>query len=434
MKNPKIKLIEKRKIFNIGNAKYYKLLSNNLNIILLKNETAPLLSFQIWYDVGSGNEIDNIKTGQAHFLEHMMFRGSKKYPQGVFDTILDEAGGGGSNAFTSMDFTAYTVELPSEKLELILNLESDRMKNLDINSKSLNLERGAILNERTLRVDDDPSGKSWEVLLNNIYKNTSYQHDTIGSKEDIEAISVEDCNYFYNKFYSPNNATIVITGDFDEENTLSLIDKYFSPINESNIVKKVFNSFNITADNMVINKEFDVLFDKFLIAYQATNFTDNDFFKLKLLSVILTDTRTAFLKKEYIDTDKLININSDILYLKFPSIFIIDGSLKKIKKEDILDDLDNKMSFFIENISKDDLQVAKTKFKTGLTVSFSSNYKISSLFGESISLTSSPFYIYDKLNDIDKITVSDIKNIFNKYIVPKNRVTVLISKRKDNEV
>ncbi len=434
MKNKKFKLIKEDKIFNIGYAKFYNLLKNNLNIILLENKIAPLVSFQIWYDVGSGDEINDIKTGQAHFLEHMMFRGTKKHPQGVFDTLLDSAGGSGSNAFTSMDFTAYTVDLPSNELELIIKLESDRMKNLNINSENLNLERGAILNERSLRVDDDPNGYSWELLLNSIYRGTSYQHDTIGSISDIENISVEDCNNFYSKYYSPNNATIVITGDFNENKTLDLIDKYFSPIEKSNIVKNKFDSFDIAPNNKVINKEFNILFDKFLIGYQATSFTHTDFFKLKLLSIMLTDTKTAFLKKEYIDTDKLVSINTDILYLKNPSIFIIDGTLKTINKSDFLEDLDYKLNNFIKNLSKNDLLIAKNKFKIDLTVSFSNNYKISSLFGESISLTSLPFYIYDKLNEIETITISDIKTVFQKYIQAKNRVTILLSKRNNDKI
>jgi zinc protease len=339
-----------------------------------------------------------------------------------------------------MDFTAYTVELPSNQLELIIKLESDRMKNLDINLETLNLERGAILNERVLRVDDEPNGFSWELLLNNIYKDTSYQHDTIGSEDDIKSISVEDCNAFYNKYYAPNNATIVITGDFNENDVLNLIDVYFSPIksqsfdNKNEILKNNFNSLNIVPNNKIIEKEFDILSDKFLIGYLTPKFIDDDFFKLKLLSIILTDVRSSFFKKEYIDTNKLISINTDLLYLKNPSLFVIDGILKKIDKDDILNDLDEKLSYFIENISEMDLLIAKNKFKIDLTVSLSTNYRTSSLFGESISLTGTPFYVYDKLSKIDEILISDIKSVYHKYIVPKNRVSILLLKRKDDKI
>jgi len=434
MTNKKIKFIEERKIFNIGKAKLFKLASNDLKIVLLQNKIAPLLSFQIWYDVGSGDETGEIKTGQAHFLEHMMFRGTKKYPEGVFDKILGEAGANGSNAFTGSDYTAYTVETPTKELELVLELESDRMSNLDLNEESLNIERGAILNERTLRVDDDPNGFGWEELLKNIYKGSSYQHDTIGSKKDIEEISVKDCQDFYKQYYTPNNATIVITGDFEEESTLNLIDKYFSPIEKSEIIRNENNLFNINPNNKVIEHQFDILSDKFIIAYKAMKFLDEDFLKLKILSILLTDIRSSFFKKEYIDTDKLMGINTDLLYLKKPSIFVIEGTLKRIKKEDFLNKLDEDLTSFIAKLSENDLSMAKKKFKVDITVLLSSNYKSSSLFGESISLTSSPFYIYDNLSHIDNISLEDIKSTFNKYIKPKNRLTVFLSKRNNDKI
>jgi len=163
-------------------------------------------------------------------------------------------------------------------------------------------------------------------------------------------------------------------------------------------------------------------------------FLDEDFLKLKILSILLTDIRSSFFKKEYIDTDKLMGINTDLLYLKKPSIFVIEGTLKRIKKEDFLNKLDEDLTSFIAKLSENDLSMAKKKFKVDITVLLSSNYKSSSLFGESISLTSSPFYIYDNLSHIDNISLEDIKSTFNKYIKPKNRLTVFLSKRNNDKI
>ena len=435
MKISNFELISEKKIFNIGNAKYFKLLKNDLGVILLKNDLVPLLSFQIWYAVGSGNEFGKTKTGLAHFLEHMMFRGTEKYPQGEFDSIIANAGGNGSNAFTGFDYTAYTVELPSDKLELIIELEADRMVNLKIDEKSLNLERGAILNERSLRVDDDPGGYSWEILLENLYTGTPYGHDTIGSKKDIETISIDDFKTFYSEYYVPNNANIVIVGDFDENIALNLIYKYFSPIDKNESLRKKEVSYDLRPKNGIIKKSFDIYLDRFLYAYKTIGVLHDDFIKLKILSVILSDTKSSFLKKYFVNTDKLLSIMSDILNLKYGSFFFIEGVLKSFSIDEILDILDKSLDDFIyKNIKETDLDIAKIKIKSDFLASYSNNYKICLDLGESVTLTDSPFYSYDLINDLEKITLKDVQEVYEKYLQPSLRFAVLLSKRKNEKL
>ena len=203
-------------------------LKNGLRVIISEDHTAPTVSVAVNYFVGSADEKAR-RTGFAHLFEHMMFKGSENVGAGEHPALIF-ANGGTMNGTTNQDRTLYFETLPSNQLELALFLEGDRMKSLDINKLNLDNQKGAVQEERRLRVDNQPYGQTYEKTGEQAYDNPAYKHSIIGSMEDLSAASVDDVATFFKTYYAPNNAVLSIVGDVDTKKTLALVEKYFGTI------------------------------------------------------------------------------------------------------------------------------------------------------------------------------------------------------------
>jgi zinc protease len=203
-------------------------LPNGLLVRLLPSDAVPTCSFYTFYRVGSRNERPGI-TGISHLFEHMMFNGAKKYGPGQFDRVL-ESNGGSSNAYTSNDLTVYYEDFMSEALETVLDLESDRMRSLQVTPRMLESERQVVMEERRLRVDNEIAGLMDEELGTLLYKAHPYRWPVIGWMKDIERITRDDCLDYFRTFYAPNNATVYLAGDFEPRRALAAIRKAFGTI------------------------------------------------------------------------------------------------------------------------------------------------------------------------------------------------------------
>ena len=210
-----------KKIFD---AKFFEL-KNGLKVIVIENKRAPVVAQMIWYKFGSGVE-ENGKSGLAHFMEHLMFKGTKKFPDSYYSNFISRIGGS-ENAFTSYDYTAYYQVFPKYELEKIMQMESDRMINLTLSKENVEIEKKVILEERFQRVESDPSAKLDESMRTVLFPNHYYGRPIIGWKHEIENLSFDDVIEFYKKYYVPNNATLVLSGDVDFERVKKLTKKYF---------------------------------------------------------------------------------------------------------------------------------------------------------------------------------------------------------------
>ena len=210
-----------KKIFN---AKSFEL-RNGLKVIVIENKRAPVVAQMLWYNFGSGVE-ENGKSGLAHFMEHLMFKGTKKFPDSYYSDFISKIGGS-ENAFTSYDYTAYYQVFPKYELEKIMQMESDRMVNLTLTKENVEIEKKVILEERFQRVESDPSAKLDESMRSILFPNHYYGRPIIGWKHEIENLGFDDVINFYKKYYIPNNATLVLSGDVDFENVKKLSKKYF---------------------------------------------------------------------------------------------------------------------------------------------------------------------------------------------------------------
>jgi zinc protease len=208
-------------------------LANGLSVVLLPDRSAPVVAYQTWFRVGSRHEAPG-QTGIAHLFEHLMFNQTETLAAGEFDRLL-EAVGGDSNAGTWVDWTHYRDNLPAAELPLVVRLESERMHRLTLEDEQVASEKEVVLNERRFRVDDDVEGFLSEELFRLAFTAHTYRHPTLGWREDVEGIGPEDARRFYRQFYAPNNATLVLVGDFDGESALALVEQAYGAIAPSEI-------------------------------------------------------------------------------------------------------------------------------------------------------------------------------------------------------
>jgi zinc protease len=200
-------------------------LANGLQVVVLPNNRAPLITHSIWYRVGSADEVAG-KTGLAHFLEHMLFKGTAKFPKGTFDRLM-KSNGAYSNAATSRDYTYYFQRIASNKLELVMEHEADRMQNVILTEADVVPERDVVKQERLQRIENDPSGPLWEQVTAAIYGKHPYARPVIGFMPDVEKLNLQDVTGFYRAYYQPRNAVVVIAGDVDVANVKMLAEKFY---------------------------------------------------------------------------------------------------------------------------------------------------------------------------------------------------------------
>ena len=201
---------------------------NGLRVFVKQDHRAPIVVSQVWYRVGSSFEPRG-RTGISHLLEHMMFKGTKRYPEGRFSEVVSRQGSR-ENAFTGRDFTAYFEMLAADRLAVAFELEADRMANLDIRAEALATERGVVLEERRLRTDDRPEGRFLERYSAIAESGTSYAHPIIGWRDDINAIDEDDLKNWYRTWYSPANANLVVAGAVDPDEVFELAQTHFGAL------------------------------------------------------------------------------------------------------------------------------------------------------------------------------------------------------------
>ena len=209
------------------------MLPNGMKVLVIENDRAPVVVSQVWYKVGASYEHDGI-TGISHVLEHMMFKGTEKHPAGTFSEIV-AANGGEENAFTGQDYTAYFQRIANDRLELCLELEADRMRNLIFEEKEFLKEIEVVKEERRLRTDDKPTALTYERFNAVAYTNSPYRRPVIGWMEDLDTLSIKDAREWYKTWYSPNNATLVVAGDVNAGEVYRLAKQYFGQLPTSKI-------------------------------------------------------------------------------------------------------------------------------------------------------------------------------------------------------
>lgn len=210
-------------------------LDNGLQVVIIPDRRAPVVTHMVWYRVGSADEPIG-KSGIAHFLEHMLFKATENYPSGEFSSKVAEIGGV-ENAFTSYDYTAYFQKIAPSALDNMMRYEADRMRNLIVNDAQTASERAVVIEERNSRVENNPGALMREELYATLYQNHPYRIPVIGWKHEVEALQVADIKSFYQAFYAPNNAVLIVAGDVDAQEVLAMAQKHYGPVAPSDEIK-----------------------------------------------------------------------------------------------------------------------------------------------------------------------------------------------------
>jgi zinc protease len=410
---------------NITYEKYS--MPNGLQVILHTDHSDPMISYAIMYHVGSSREIPG-KTGFAHLFEHLLFGGSENVPTGTFDKII-EGVGGNNNGFTSRDITAYFEMFPKNALEKVLWLESDRM-GFFINSvteRLLAIQQNVVQNEKRQGEDNSPYGFTDYVVSKNLYPASHpYNWEVIGEMEDLKNSTLADVKSYYEHFYGPNNATLVLAGDFNTDSVKLLLNKYFGEIkSHGEVASRTPMPVSLEKTVKLFHEDNFANVPEINIVWPAPEAYTKDAYALDFLSKILADGKKAPLYKVLVKEKKLTSRtsafnNSGELAGEF-TITVRANEGKTLKEiEDAVFEAFNR--FEKDGITEKDIERVKASseknFYNGLT----------SVFGKSIQLAfyntflNDPGFIVKDIENIKAVTLSDVKNVYEKYIKGKPHI------------
>ncbi len=306
-------------------------LPNGLKVRLSPYDGVPTVSYYTFFRVGSRNERPGI-TGISHLFEHMMFNGARKYGPGEFDRVL-QANGGSSNAYTSTDFTVYYETFAAEALETVIDLESDRMRSLAIRDKMLESERQVVLEERRLRVDNEIFGMLDEELASLVYKAHPYRWPIIGWERDIEAISKKDCLDFFSTFYAPNNATVYVVGDFDADQAISWMKRYYRGIPRGPTPPPFVDAEPDQKGERRAEVHHPAFAPALVVGYRASAAQSPDTLVLDVLQYVLSVGQSSRLQRSLVfERELAVSVSVDWTWRLDPGVFTVMLELKPDSK------------------------------------------------------------------------------------------------------
>lgn len=365
---------------------FEKTLANGLKVIVKEDHRAPVVVQQIWYKAGSMDERTGT-TGIAHVLEHMMFKGTKSVPKGEFSKRI-AAAGGRENAFTSSDYTAYFQTLHKSKLPLAMQLESDRMRNLQLVDAEFSKEIQVVMEERRMRTDDDPGSLLYEKLMAAAYQEHPYQNPVIGWMNDLQTLTTDDARYWYKTWYAPNNAVLVVAGDIKASEVFTLAQRYYGVIPARKLpIRKNFSEPPQLGVKRIVVKAPAQL-PQLVMAYHTPTIRDaeNDSrpYALQVLAGILDGNASARLNKTLVREQQLassVGAGYDPTS-RGPSMFTLQGTPSEGKSVAELEaGLRTQVELLVrDGVSEDELKRVKAQ------VTASEVYKLDSLFYQAMQI------------------------------------------------
>jgi predicted Zn-dependent peptidase len=349
-------------------------LSNGLRVRMVPDHDAPVASLYTFFQVGSRNERPGI-TGISHLFEHMMFNGAAKYGPKKFDEVL-ESNGGRSNAYTSHDVTVYYEDFASDALETVLDLESDRMRSLTIDDRSLASEREVVKEERRLRVENEPAGLMDEALHALVYQAHPYRWPVIGFMGDIEAIGRPDCESYFRTFYAPSNAVIWLAGDFDPDRVLKRLRSAYGDIPRGPALPKVVDSEPSQRGERRAELRHPAQAPSLLVAYRGPGVGHPDTLTLDVLQFILGVGEGSRLNRSLVYDKRLaVNVGVDWSWRKDPGTFVFHlelqpGAEVRVAEEALYSELERVAA---QGVEPREVEKARNNLRAHLLREFTSN-------------------------------------------------------------
>jgi zinc protease len=403
-------------------------LANGMQVVFLEDHSTPIVHAEIWYHVGSKNERPG-RTGFAHLFEHMMFKGSKNVePEGHPSWISSI--GGQSNAYTTEDATVFWETVPAQYLPLVLWLEADRLATLRIDEDVFKTEREVVKEERRMRIDNQPYGRLNELIYDQAFSVHPYKHPTIGSMKDLEAASINDVRDFFRTYYVPNNATLVLVGDFNTKEAQDLVTKYLGRVPKSDrpVPRDIPKEPPQTKERRVKLEESWPL-PAVVVAHHITFDGDPDSYPLHIASKVLSDGQSSRIYRKLVYEKQIAlaafgggNIIED------PNLFyavaiVQPGHTPEETIDALIAELDRLRT---EPITPAELQQAKNQFARDYIFSRESNKDKAMQLGHAAVIHNDIKTADGEFDIFMNITQSDVQRVARKYFTPENRLVMTV--------
>jgi len=422
------KKVKSTTLFNGETIQEY-LFDNGLKLLVVPRHQAAIATYQMWFNVGSIHEkLDPKlkKTGLAHLFEHMMFRGTEKHPDGKFDELVARMGGEGQNATTSYYRTNYFESVPASQLGKLLELESDRMRNLKLDAGLIEKEKGAVVGEYRRHMDN-PTGVAFDELMRLSYEKLPYRYTILGTEAEIKGFSLEEAKYFYQTFYAPNNATIIIVGDVFVDKLLELVDDHYGKMKRQEIPKTVMpeephqkKERRLSIDHPQATSE------TLLIGYKIPDVNSPTQLPLSLLSAHLSTGMESRLRKLLVDSGVAVNVAASVD--NQPDVFEIFVQLVEGKKsEQALAMIDRELkNIAMKGITDPDLLRALNQEKLSTYGGIVKNETLARFMGEYLMLSGNYLRGFEILEGYPKVSPKDVQAVAKEFLTIQNRTVIMI--------
>lgn len=405
-------------------------LENGLEIVVIPDRRAPVVTHMVWYRVGAADEPPG-KSGIAHFLEHLMFKGTEKIPPGEFSKIVARIGGQ-DNAFTSQDTTAYFQRVAKERLDEVMGMEADRMRNLRLDVEQVETERKVVLEERRSRVDNDPMSILGEQMMAALYVTHPYSIPVIGWEHEIRNLNREDAMAFYKRFYAPNNAILVVAGDVEPAEVVALARKHYGGMAPDPTVgnrKRVEEPAPAAERRIVLRdgRAGRAILQRYYLTPSYNTAEGRDAEALELLAQIVGASNTSRIYNRLVKNEKKATNASGWfggLGLDYGRLGFYAIAAGDIKLEELEASLDAVIKDVIDNgVTPQELERAKNAVIADLVYDADSQSNLARTYGWHLATGRTVEDVEKRPERLAAVTVEDVRAAAKKYLDPRRSVT-----------
>lgn len=425
-----IPMVTQAELFN---AEEFRL-SNGLRCIVIQNHKAPIIKHMLWYDVGSIDEPIG-KGGVAHLLEHLMFRGTKNFSDGEFNNIMHKHGVE-SNAFTGHDFTVYHQFADISKLEALMRMEADRMQNLSFTDEAFVAERNIVFQERKQVVENNPLTVANERLRLSLWGNSPYARPVTGHNEEIKNLTKKDVMEFYHRYYGPNNAILILSGDIDVKIAEKLVKKYYGNIPSKDIKRKKMNIENTSIKQSIEFKISDIEKTRLVYKFLLPTFNElkDKIYSYDILAHYLGGGKTSYMYKDLVLNKGLVEQISVFNSCTKSSncVFTINViPLDGVNINEVQNAVEISLSNALNNFNLDKLKLVKKKLVSGLIFANDNPEDAAYTVGYLLTLGFSLSDIQNYEENVMSINLSDVLTSYSQIFENSSKINAVIRGHND---
>jgi zinc protease len=402
-------------------------LANGLQVVLLEDHSTPIVHAAVWYHVGSKDEKPG-RTGFAHLFEHLMFKGSKNVQADQHPSWITSIGGE-ANAQTDEDATIYWETVPAQHLPLVLWLEADRMASLDVSEAKFKTEREVVKEERRMRYENQPFGTLQELLYERAFTTHPYRHQTIGSMADLEAASIKDVREFYDTYYVPNNATLVLVGDFDSGEAMTLVETYLGRVPRGKPVPRDIPAEPAHAAPAEITLAQPWPLPAVVVSYHITYDGHPDAYPLHILAKILSDGDSSRLYRSLVYEKQIaLAAFGEAKLIEDPNLFfaiaiVQPGAQPSAVQQALMAEVDRVKT---EGVTAAELERAKRQFARDYILGRESVRQKALHLGHAVVIHDDIKTADGEFDLFQRVTLADVQRVARTYFTPENRMLMTV--------